>query len=119
MSSKIYLIILILSLIQFGCTGKDDLIGKYYNKSNQSVKLILYNNETYELVENGKVFNKGNWSFENEEGYNHVKLLNWRDLSNFNLSGCKDNCYYMEVTFSNNELIFNPDDYSINFIKTD
>lgn len=119
MYKNIYSILFILTVMQFGCTSKSDLIGKYYNKSNHTVKLILYNNETYELVENDQVFNKGKWSFENEEGYNHVKLFNWKDLPNFNLTGCKDKCYYVEVTYYGKELIFNSDDYSINFIKID
>jgi hypothetical protein len=77
------------------------------------VVLVLKENNTYEYVANGKVFNSGNWDFENN-GWLQISFHKWKDLPSFELHGCKTTCLVI-VTYDDGELIFQPDDASFNF----
>lgn len=113
---KMFFFISLISLFQVSCTSKDDIVGRYENKSNRSVNLILGSDNSYELIYFDKVFNKGSWSFRNKNGYVHVSFSGWRDLPNFNISDCERACVYT-VILSGSELVFNPDNYNVNFVK--
>ena len=97
------------------CGSTKDFVGSYKNKSDDTVVLVLNDNYTYQYLKNGELFNAGTWDDKNE-GWSKINFKGWKDLPSFDLLNCKTECFAI-VIYDGGELIFQPDDHSINFIK--
>jgi len=106
-----------LMIALWSCTSQNDVVGTYINKSNRSCVLVLKSNNEFDYLTNGTLFNTGIWEYK-IEGWEKITFINWKDMPSFNLRGCATNCLAI-VNYDRGELIFKPDERSLNFEKQD
>jgi hypothetical protein len=110
------LVAIVLTFLVFSCASTTDFVGSYENKSDPAVVLVLKNDYTYQYFNNGKLYNAGTWDYENK-GWLKIAFKSWKDLPPFDLLNWEKECFAI-VTYDDGELIFQPDDYTVNFKKS-